>query len=317
MSADRKPSILVTGADLAEQAVQTLAAYELVYAGARPTEAQLIALMQRHDPQAVIVRYGRMTRAVIEAGRSLRVISKHGSGIDTIDVGAAQARNIAVCAATGVNANAVAEHALALLLACAKSVPYLDQRMHLGHWDKSMHKSIELRGKTIGLIGLGAIGSRMADFCAMLGMRVIAFDPGLRDAGQIGLTALDTIWAEADVISLHCPLTPENTGLINGPVLAKCRAGVIVINTARGGLIDETALLAAVRAGRVFAAGLDSFALEPLAADHPFLGEPRMILSPHVGGVTQEAYVGMGVAAARNILEHLASVPETPGPALA
>ncbi|MBQ0958560.1 3-phosphoglycerate dehydrogenase [Ideonella sp. 4Y11] len=302
MSASR-PVFLVTGADLAAPALALLEDFEVVYAGKAPSDDDIVALCRRHDPVAIIVRYGRVGAAAMDAAPSLRVISKHGSGTDTIDKTAAQARGIQVVAAVGANAAAVAEHALALLLACAKSVVALNERMHAGHWDKATHKSLELEGRTIGLVGLGAIGLRLARIADAMGMQVLGFDPYAGELpGAIERVDLPTLWRRADVVSLHCPLTADNAGLINAEVLAQCKPGVIIVNTARGGLIDEAALLAAVRSGQVAAAGLDSFVVEPMVAPHPFHGEPRITLSPHIGGVTAEAYVKMGVWAARNAL---------------
>ncbi|AMO22637.1 hydroxyacid dehydrogenase [Ramlibacter solisilvae] len=299
-------AVLVTGADLAPQALALLADFDVVYAGKTPQEADLVALCRQHDPVAIIVRYGGVGAAVMDAAPSLRVISKHGSGTDTIDQEAARARGIEVRAAAGANAAAVAEQALALLLACAKSVVRLDARMRAGHWDKATHKSVELNGRTIGLVGLGAIGQRFARMCDALGMKVIGHDPFARDLPPfVRAVDLATLWCESDAISLHCPLTPVNRELVNAPALRACKRGVLLVNTARGGLIDEAALLAAVRSGQVAAAGLDSFAVEPLAVPHPFQAEPNIILSPHIGGVTGDAYVNMGLGAARNVLAAL------------
>lgn len=301
MSARR--AIVVTGADLAQQALDLLHDFEVVYAGKTPQEDDLVALCRRHDPVAIIVRYGKVGAAVMDAAPSLRVISKHGSGTDTIDKDAAKARGIEVRAAAGANAAAVAEQALALLLACAKSVVRLNERMHAGHWDKATHKSLELHGRTIGLVGLGAIGQRFARMCDAMGMMVIGFDPFAQDVpGFIRVVDLPTVWRDSDAISLHCPLTPENRNLLNAQTLAACKRGVIVVNTARGGLIDEAALLQAVRSGQVASAGLDSFAVEPMTVPHPFHGEPNIVLSPHIGGVTGDAYINMGVGAAQNVL---------------
>ncbi|KQU89676.1 3-phosphoglycerate dehydrogenase [Variovorax sp. Root318D1] len=300
-------AILVTGADLAPQALRLLEGHDVVYAGKTPTEADLVALCRGHDPVAIIVRYGKVGSAVMDAAPSLRVISKHGSGTDTIDKAAAKARGIEVVAATGANAAAVAEQALALLLACAKSVVQLNARMHEGHWDKATHKSLELGGRTIGLIGLGAIGLRFARMADAMGMKVIGFDPFAKNLpNYVRSVELPRIWSDSDVVSLHCPLTDENRGLLNADTLARCKAGVIVVNTARGGLIDEAALLMAIRSGHVAMAGLDSFAVEPMTPGHPFQGEKNLVLSPHIGGVTSDAYVNMGVAAAKNLLEVLA-----------
>lgn len=295
--------LLVTGADLAPQALALLTELDVVYAGKTPTEDDIIALCRQCDPVAIIVRYSKVGAAAMDAAPSLRVISKHGSGTDTIDKQAAAARGIQVVAALGANAAAVAEQALALLLACAKSVVPLDRRMRDGHWDKSTHKSIELEGRTVGVVGLGAIGLRFAKVADAMGMRVLGFDPYAKQLpDHIQSVDLDTIWRESDAISLHCPLTAENAQLINANTLAACKRGVLIVNTARGGLIDEAALLAAVKSGQVASAGLDSFAVEPMTAPHPFHGEERMVLSPHIGGVTADAYVKMGVAAAQNAL---------------
>ncbi|MDN8613709.1 NAD(P)-dependent oxidoreductase [Variovorax ginsengisoli] len=299
-------TILVTGADLAPQALALLKDHEVVFAGKTPTEDDIVALSRKHNPVAIIVRYSKVGAAAMDAAPALRVISKHGSGTDTIDKVAARERGIDVVAAVGANAAAVAEQALALLLACAKSVVSLDARMHAGHWDKATHKSVELAGRTVGVIGLGAIGLRFARMADALDMRVIGFDPYAKNLpSYVATVDLETIWRDSDAISLHCPLTEDNRELVNAGTLAKCRRGVIVVNTARGGLIDEHALLAAVRSGQVMSAGLDSFAVEPMTAGHPFQGERGLVLSPHIGGVTSDAYVNMGVAAARNALEVL------------
>lgn len=302
-----KPVVLVTGADLAEPALQLLRDYEIVFAGKTPSEEDIVALCGQHDPVAIIVRYSKVGERAMAAAPSLKVISKHGSGTDTIDKVAARARGIEVVAAAGANAAAVAEQALALMLACAKSVTTLNARMHAGYWDKSTHKSLELEGRTVGLIGLGAIGQRFAKMADAVGMRVIGFDPYAKDVpGCVRLADLETIWRESDVISLHCPLTEDNRNLINAGTLAACKPGVIVINTARGGLINEADLLAALKSGQVASAGLDSFQVEPMVAGHPFLGAANLVLSPHIGGVTGDAYVKMGVGAASNALAVLA-----------
>ncbi len=299
----KKQTFLVTGSDLASAALALLKDYDVVYAGKTPTEHDIVALCKAHDPVAVIVRYSKVGAAAMDAAPSLKVISKHGSGTDTIDKQAAAERSIQVVAAVGANAAAVAEQAMALLLAEAKSVVTLNARMHQGHWDKATHKSVELEGRTVGVVGLGAIGLRFARMADAMGMRVLGFDPFAKDLPPyVKRVELDAIWCESDAISLHCPLTPENAKLLNAQTLATCKKGVIIVNTARGGLIDEAALLDAVRSGHVAGAGLDSFAVEPMAAPHPFHGEPRFTLSPHIGGVTADAYVKMGVAAAQNAL---------------
>ncbi|HSI53057.1 MAG TPA: NAD(P)-dependent oxidoreductase [Ramlibacter sp.] len=304
-------NILVTGADLAPQALALLTDFEVVYAGKTPQEDDLVALCKEHDPVAIIVRYGRITPRIISAAPSLRVISKHGSGTDTIDREAANARGIAVVAAAGANAAAVAEQAMALVLACAKSVVHLNDRMHHGHWDKATHKSVELSGRTVGVVGLGAIGLRFARMANAMDMRVIGFDPFAKNLpAYVEPVELDEIWRQSDVISLHCPLTDDNREMVNGKTLAACRPGLILVNTGRGGLIDEQALVAATASGQVTMAGLDAFSQEPPPKDHVFFGNPRLVLSPHIGGVTGDAYVNMGVAAAKNILQVLDKVTD-------
>jgi len=303
-----KPAILVTGADLAPQALALLHQFEVVYTSKAPDETELVRLAEQHQPVAIIVRYGRIPARVMDASRNLRVISKHGAGLDTIDLEAANARGIAVRAAQGANADAVAEHTWALTLAAAKAVVTLDARMHGGHWDKATHKSFELSGKTLGVLGLGAIGTRVARIGVAFGMRVLAYDPFAKAIpAEVTLVSLDRLLTEAHVISLNCPLTNDNRHLVNRESLAKMRDGVILVNTGRGGLIDDAALLEALAAGKVRAAGLDSFTPEPLVGDHQYRNAANVILTPHVGGVSEDAYVNMGVGAARNILDVLAA----------
>jgi D-3-phosphoglycerate dehydrogenase len=303
VSGAHKDVVIVTGIDLAPAAIDILRDYQLVYTSAKPTEDDLIKLAQQHQPVAIIVRYGGVSARVMDASPALRVISKHGTGIDTIDSQAAQQRGIAVKAAVGANAPAVAEHTWALIMACAKNVVGLDRRMREGHWDKSTHKSLELQGRTLGLVGFGAIGRRVAAVAAALGMPVLAYDPYAKEAAAgVQLVDLDTLYARSDVVSLHCPLTAENKHMINAQSLARMKDGTILVNTARGGLIDEAALIAALNSGKLRAAGLDSFEKEPFAAPHPLQDIGNAILSPHIGGVTSDAYIAMGTGAARNVL---------------
>jgi len=265
-----KPVLLVTAADLAPQALEMLDDFELVFAGKQPTEDDVVALCAQHKPVAIIVRYGKVNARIMDAAENLQVISKHGSGIDVIDQEAAAARGIAVRAAAGANAAAVAEHAWALILACAKSVPQLDVRMRAGHWDKSTHKSFELEGRTLGLVGLGAIGRRVAKAGLAFGMQVQAFDPFAKETPEgVKLVSLEDIYSTSDIVSLHCPLTAENRAMLNREVLTRFKRGAILVNTARGGLIDEEALIEALASGQLRAAGLDSFAVEPMTAGHP------------------------------------------------
>ena len=302
----KQPVILVTGADLADQAIKILCDFEIIYTGKAPQAADVLALCQHHNPVGVILRYGSFTAEMMDLAPNLKVISKHGSGIDSIDQDAAQKRGIQVLAAVGANASAVAEHALTLLLACAKSIVHLNERMHSGHWDKATFKTLELNGKIIGIIGLGAIGQRFAKICDAMGMHVIGFDPFAKNVpSYIQSVPIETIWEKSDAISLHCPLTADNRNLINRDTISQCKPGVIIINTARGGLIDEPALSDAVSSGAVAMAALDSFAVEPMSTHHIFQGNNRILLSPHIGGGTNDSYINMGKAAAINIVKAL------------
>ena len=302
-----KPAIVVTGADLAPQALELLEKFDVVYAGKTPDEDTLVKLCTEKQPVAILVRYGKVPARVMDASRNLKVIAKHGVGVDTIDSQAAAERGIAVKPATGANADAVAEHTWALILDCAKGITKLNARMHAGHWDKATHKALELKGKTLGLVGLGAIGQRVATIGAAFGMHVIAYDPYASKApAGVTLADLATVVSQSEVLSLNCPLTDENRNMIDRDTLAKMKKGAILVNTARGGLVDELALLDTIKSGKLRAAGLDSFQVEPMSAPHIFHGVTEIILTPHTGGVTSDAYVSMGTAAARNILAVLA-----------
>lgn len=302
----QKQSIIITGSDLAQEAVDLLQDYQLLYAGRQPSEEEMVALCQQHNPPAIIVRYGKISARIMDAAPALRVIAKHGSGIDVIDQAAAAQRDIRVLAAPGANAAAVAEHAWALILACAKSIIRLDSRLREGHWDKAHHKSIELEGRTLGLIGLGAIGSRVAKAGTAFGMQVVAYDPWAKQLPE-GCESVDftTLLNHADVVSLHCPLTEQNRGMINRTALAQFKPGAMLINTARGGLIEEAALADALQDGTLRCAALDSFTQEPLTAPHRWQPLDNVILSPHIGGVSDTSYIKMGCAAARNVLSVL------------
>jgi len=303
-----RPVVLVTGADLAEEAIEILNGFEIIYAGKSPQATNVLALCKQHNPTAIILRYGGISAEMMDAAPNLRVISKHGSGTDSIDKSGAKERGIEVKAAIGANAAAVAEHALALMLACAKSTIYLNERMHAGYWDKATFKTWELNGKTVGIIGLGAIGQRFAKMCDAMEMKVIGFDPFASNIPDyITPVDLEVIWKDADVISFHCPLTSENSQMLNVKTLALCKPSVIIVNAARGGLIDELALLDAIAQGGVAMAALDSFATEPMTVPHPFQDNPKIILSPHIGGVSNAAYINMGVGAARNVLSALSA----------
>lgn len=313
-------NILITGPSLAPDAasVLTAAGYTPVYVPAYTGGDGLIDVVRSANPVGILARMGRIDAAVFDAAPKLRVISKHGAGVDNIDVDAATLRRIPVLNAAGANAVSVAEQAIALLLGVAKQVIPLDRSIREGRWEKSGFQGRELAGSVVGLVAFGAIARQTARFAKGLGMTVQAYDPFtpaevFAAEGVSQVDDLDKLFATSDVISLHCPLTPATARLVNVERLALMGPDAIIINTARGGLIDEDALAAALAEGRIFGAGLDTFAQEPPPPEHPFWREPRLVLSPHIGGVTAAANIRVGVEAARGIVDYLAGrpIPET------
>ena len=277
---------------------------------------ELEAVIRAEQPDAIVVRQGHLTRAMIEASARLQVIAKHGVGYNTIDVQAAAERAIPVTIAFGANAQSVAEHAFALMFSVARQTALLDARVRDGHWDKATANGIELCGKTLGLIGLGSIGSILMDLVAPLQMQVKVYDPYLRDLPQRTHVQreqdLDRLLADSDVISLHCPLTDSNHNLIGAAQLQRMRPGAILINTARGELVDTAALIDALSEQRIAGAGLDTFNPEPPPADSPLWGLPNLVATPHVGANTSEARDRVGLIALRQIFDVWNGVPLDP-----
>ena len=311
-------TILLTGPELAADAMR-FAASE----GARviptvpylPAE-ELEAIIRKEQPDAIIVRQGALTRSMIEASANLKVIAKHGVGYNTIDIQAAAQRGVPVTIAVGANAQSVAEHAFALMFSVARQTALLDARMRDGHWDKSSANGIELFGKTLGLVGLGSIGGILMDLVAPLKMKVKVYDPYLQQMPEREHVEreedLDRLLAESDIISLHCPLTESNYNLIGEAQLERMRPGSILINTARGELIDTQALVTALSEGRIAGAGLDTFNPEPPPADSPLWGLPTLVATPHVGANTSEARDRVGLVAVRQIFDLWAGTPLDP-----
>ncbi|WP_028694234.1 hydroxyacid dehydrogenase [Pseudomonas cremoricolorata] len=266
---------------------------------------ELEAIIRAEQPDAIIVRQGELTEAMIAASSKLKVIAKHGVGYNTIDIKAAAARGIPVTIAVGANAQSVAEHAFALLFSVARQTALLDARMRDGHWDKASANGVELFGKTLGLVGLGSIGSILMDLVAPLQMKVKVYDPFLQQLPQREHVEreedFDRLLSESDIISLHCPLTDTNHNLIGAQQLARMRPGSILINTARGELIDTAALVAALSERRIGGAGLDTFNPEPPPADSPLWGLPTLVATPHVGANTSESRDRVGLVALRQI----------------
>jgi D-3-phosphoglycerate dehydrogenase len=274
----------------------------------RPTKETLDAELPTAD--ALIVRSAtRVTSAVLERAPKLRVVGRAGVGVDNVDLDAATRRGVLVMNTPGGNAPSVAEHTLALMLSLARKIPALNAAMHAGRWEKSKGQGTELRGKTLGLIGLGRVGAEVARRARSLEMRVLACDPFLtenaaREAGVV-LVQLDQLLAESDFLSLHTALVPETERIINAANLAKTKRGAYLVNTARGELVDETALADALRSGQLGGAGLDVFAVEP-PKDSPLIGLANLVATPHVAGSTAEAQEEVGTLIAQQVRDFLA-----------
>lgn len=309
-------TILVTGPDLDPAAARLVAerGYRTVHTPAYADSAVISAHLRESGAVGIVSRMGRVDASVMDAAPQLRVISKHGVGVDNIDLKAAAARNIPVLVATGANAVSVAEHAIALMLTAVKRILPLDASLRAGRWEKPGFQGRELRGATLALLGMGSIARATAEIAKGLGLNLVGHDPYAPDAAfeQLGarrFASFDEMLPHADILSLHSPLTDQTRQIVNAEAIAKMPRGSFVINTARGGLIDEAALLAAVQSGHLAGAGLDSFAVEPPPADHPFWAEPRIVVTPHIGGVTREAGARVGLDAVTGIIQIVEGQP--------
>lgn len=275
--------------------------------GPYPKKDEVIALLAAERVDAIVVRLVEKIDAdVLKASPQLKVVAKHGAGTNDIDVAAAGTLGIPVLAAVGANAHSVAEHALALMLALAKDLRRQDAFVRGGGWEKKVYGGHELRGRTLGLVGIGMIGRAFAAMVEPLGMKTIAFDPYAPEEAfgphAVRVAELDALLKTADVVSLHCPLTPSTDRLIGAAQFALMKPSAVLINTARGEVVDEAALVAALKDGTIAGAGLDSFAPEPPAADNPLWALPNVIVSPHVGGVTEEARREVSLMTCRNVV---------------
>ena len=250
----------------------------------------------------------KATPNLIEAGKKLKVIGRAGIGVDNIDIPTATAAGIVVMNTPYGNAITTAEHAIAMMFSMARKIPQASQSTHEGKWEKSKFVGAELYGKTLGLIGCGNIGGLVAERGIGLKMRVIAYDPFLTDARAIELgvekVELDDLLARAEIISLHTPLTDQTRNILSADALAKTKPGVMIVNCARGGLIDETALKTALDTSHVAAAALDVFEKEP-ATEHPLFGHDRVVATPHLGASTREAQENVAIQVAEQMADYL------------
>jgi D-3-phosphoglycerate dehydrogenase len=261
------------------------------------------------DCDALVVQSCKVTAAVIAAAPRLRVIGRAAGGVENIDVDAATAAGVLVMNTPGGNAVSVAEHTLALMLALARSIPLASQSTKAGKWEMPRFIGKELRGKTLGILGIGAIGREVAKRARAFEMQIIAADPFVNSvtASDLGIELVNqkTLWSRSDYITLHVALTPATQGLVNEFSLAEMKRGVRIVNCARGELIDAVALAQAIESGHVAGAALDVFQTEPPTAGEPLLNFDNVIATPHIGGATEEAQEIVGLRIVSQLIEYL------------
>ncbi len=264
------------------------------------------------DADAVLVRSAtKITRASLAKADRLKAIGRAGVGVDTIDVDAASERGIPVLTAPAGNTIAAAELTMALLLAIARKVPAADRSMKAGEWDRKSFSGIELYGKTLGLVGAGRIGGQVAKRARAFGMSVLVYDPYLTPERamelDVKLATLDEVITSADVLSVHVPLTDATANLIGAPQLAAMKKGALLLNVARGGVVNEQALLGALTTGHLAGAALDVYEQEPLSKDSPLRSLPNVVMTPHLGASTAEAQQNVAIEIAEAVRNCLAN----------
>ncbi len=278
-------------------------------AGISPEE--LIKVISEYD--ALIVRgQTRVNAEVFSAASNLKVVGRAGVGVDNIDLAAANLNNVTVVNSPYATTQAVAEHVLALLFSLARSIPTADETMKSGLWRKKQFMGVEIKDKVLGIIGMGNIGSSLAQMSKPLGMQVIGYDPLISNADieRRGASPVNIqeLYVQSDFISIHVPLNPETRGMINGGSFGTMKRGVRLICTARGGIVDETALLAALESGQVAGAALDVFAKEPPGMS-ALVSHPKVVATPHISAQTAEAQARAAVDIAREVLAALQGDP--------
>ena len=302
-----KPKILISDS-LSTQAVQTFEdlGCEVTVSG-KLTPQELAHMIPDYDGLAVRSAT-KVTAELLEKASNLKVVGRAGIGVDNIDVNACTRNGVVVMNTPFGNAITTAEHAIAMMFALARHIPQANASTHEGKWEKSRFMGTELTGKTLGLVGAGNIGSIVARKAIGIGLKVLAFDPFLSEerAKDLGVTKveLDELFTKADVITLHVPKTAQTENMIDANALNKMKKGVMLVNCARGGLVDELALLAALETGHVRGAALDVFAVEP-AKENPLFGHPGVICTPHLGASTQEAQEKVAVQVAEQMANYL------------
>ena len=261
------------------------------------------------DVEGIILRTNiKVTREIIEAAPCLKIISRTGAGVDNVDVAAATEKGILVCDTLGVNSNSVAEQTLAILLGLAKQLKIMNKAMCEGNWKiRNDSKTVDVEGKTLGLIGIGRIGSLVAYKCRQaFNMKVIAYDPYVKQAEGIELySSLDQVFQEADFISIHVPYVEQTHHLVNAKLLNLMKPDAYFINTSRGPLVDEKALIEVLEKGSIAGAGLDVFEKEPPSLDNPLLRLNNVILTPHSSALSRECEMKVHITAAQAVVDFL------------
>ena len=297
------PAILVADS-LADDGLRRLRQAGEVEVRTGLTEAQLVEAIPAFD--ALVVRSAtKVGEKVLEAGRRLRVVGRAGVGVDNIDIDAATRRGILVVNAPRGNITAAAEHTIGLLLAVARWIPQADASVRRGEWQRARFTGVEIRGKTLGIVGLGNIGTEVAKRAQGLEMDVIAFDPVVpqerAEQFNVELVGLEELLGRADFITVHAPLTEKTRGLIGPRQLAQMKPGSRLVNAARGGIVDEAALAAALAKGQLAAAAADVFEEEPVSAGNPLLQLPNFIATPHIAASTEEAQTSVAFDVAEEV----------------
>ncbi|UCC53695.1 MAG: phosphoglycerate dehydrogenase [Anaerolineaceae bacterium] len=272
------------------------------------SKEELVGIMPSYD--GLIVRSGTQVDAdVLATGTKLKVVGRAGIGVDNIDVAAATKQNIVVMNTPGSNSVATAEQTMALMLAVSRHTVPAHNSLVAGEWSRAQFAGVELNDKVLGIVGFGRIGRLVAERAKAFGMTVLAHDPYVKaeDAARVGvsLVDLDRVFSQADYLTLHTAVTPETTTMINYPSIKKMKKGVIIINVARGKLIDEAALAEALQEGHVKAAALDVYVSEPPAADNPLIGLPHVLHTPHLGASTVEAQRNVATQIVSQVLDCL------------
>ena len=303
------PARVLVSDDLSAEAVRILkdAGLEVdVKVGLKPDALEEI--IGGYD--ALAVRSAtKVTAKLLEKAARLKVVGRAGVGVDNVDLDAATRRGVVVMNTPGGSSVTVAELALAMILSLYRHVPAATASVKAGKWEKKKFQGREIAGKTLGVVGIGNIGSVLVDRAHAMKMRVIAYDPFITPeaAGKLGATLvdLDRLWRESDVVSLHVPLTDQTRNLVNAATLAKMKTGAILVNCARGGVVDEKALAEALASGHIGGAALDVFEKEPPPADHPLLKQDAFVCTPHIGASTEEAQSAVAIAVAEQLVAYL------------